>query len=198
MIINKYGLKLRLLVNSDLEMVRMWRNKSRVRKHMQYQKIVSKQDQEVWFSGLDWSRSVYWVFSKNDLDIGLVHIKNIQDEVGEAGVFTGLDEFLDTPVPAIAILVMMDTAFDIIGLKRLRAKISSNNNHTLWANLKFGYVSEDKDSKSEFNYYSTDETLFKNATSPLRQSLLKLYGAECKIESDGNKHVILDAAFLEL
>lgn len=188
MIIKKHGLELRSLLESDLNMIRTWRNKQRVRKHMQFQRVVSEEDQIRWFNSLDPDRNVYWVFSKNGVDIGLVHIKNIQNgEYGEAGIFTGLDDYLGTPVPALAILTMMDIAFNILNLKSLKAKIQTNNNRNVWTNLKFGYQPDNRSDQLEFAYYSVNRSQFLQATEILRSVLIKLYGDQTEILNSENE-----------
>ena len=182
MIINKYGLELRSLLEADLDMIRTWRNKQRVREHMQFQDVVSTEDQIRWFSALNPNQNVYWVFSINGVGIGLVHIKDIQNgEFGEAGIFTGLDDYLGTPVPALAILTMMDVAFDVLGLKTLKAKVQTNNNRNIWTNLKFGYQPDISSNESEFAYYSVERPQFLKATKGLRSVLVKLYGDQTEI-----------------
>lgn len=192
MIIKKHGLELRSLLESDLDMIRTWRNKERVREHMQFQSVVSTEDQIRWFNSLDPDQNVYWVFAKNGIDIGLVYIKNIQNgEYGEAGIFTGLDNYLGTPVPALAILTMMDIAFDVLGLPTLKAKIQTNNNRNIWTNLKFGYQPDNTADQSDFAYYSVDRSQFLQATAIFRSVLLKLYGNQTTILDSENEKGLL-------
>ena len=191
MIISRYNLDLRSVTTNDLETVRTWRNKSRVRQHMQFQEEISEEQQLSWFNALDTERNVYWIFSKGGKDIGVVHIKNITDGVGEPGIFTGVDEYLLSPLPALAILVMMDIAFASLGREALTAKIQVNNHHNLWTNLRFGYEPDHKIDNSRFEYYRVEKERFRSYTAFLRPSLKKLYGDKTQVSFNGNTTGIL-------
>ena len=161
---------------------------------MQYSKLITQEEQARWFQALDTDRNVYWIFSKDEIDIGLVHIKDISNRVGEPGIFTGLESYLGTPIPAMAILVMMDIGFDVLGLHELKAKIQVNNNINLWTNLKFGYEPQHISVGGGFEYYSVNRDSFRNHTKTLRPSLEKLYGRQTTFEGFTNADGLLGKA----
>ena len=51
--LQRYGVVLETLKAEHLEMVRLWRNQEFVRSNMQFQGVLSRADQESWFSKLD-------------------------------------------------------------------------------------------------------------------------------------------------
>lgn len=173
--IQRYGLVLETMREEHLEMIRLWRNQDYIRSRMQFQKVLSSQDQLQWFHGLDSQSNLYWVILNADYPIGLVHIKNMDGESGEAGVFVGEPSFLETAQPMLAILVMMEVAFYLVGLKRLRAKIHHENYKAIRFNKDLGYELE-PNQPDGFQYYSVTFGKFEAATHALRTNAARMFG----------------------
>lgn len=177
----RYGIELESLKADHLEMVRLWRNQDYIRQNMEFKGLLSRADQQKWFKQLDPDKNLYWVIRFNDYPIGLVHIKNIDVEngVGEAGVFIGEPSFLQMPQPMLAIMFMMEIAFYGIELKQLKAKIHSDNEVAKRFNLELGYELADGQAVG-FQYYTVGQDSFEAATSKLRERSLKMYGSETR------------------
>ena len=173
--IERYGIVLETMREDHLEMVRLWRNQDYIRSRMQFQATLSSEDQLRWFNGLDAQANLYWVIRNNHYPIGLVHIKDINHETGEAGVFIGEPNFLNSAQPMLAILVMMEIAFYVVELKQLRAKIHHENEKAIRFNENLGYELEPNQSEG-FCYYSVTGDRFKKATFRLRLNAAKMFG----------------------
>ena len=173
--IQRYGLVLETMEEDHLEMVRLWRNQDYIRSRMQFQKVLSSENQLQWFRGLDSQSNLYWVIRSNHYPIGLVHIKNMEGDSGEAGVFVGEPSFLDTAQPMLAILMMMEIAFYIVGLTRLRAKIHHENYKAIRFNKDLGYELE-PNQPDGFQYYSVTFEKFEAATKGLRLNAARMFG----------------------
>ncbi|MCB9191217.1 MAG: GNAT family N-acetyltransferase [Flavobacteriales bacterium] len=188
--LSRYGIVLETLTSDHLEMVRLWRNQEFVRCNMQFKDLLSREDQEKWFSQLNQNRNLYWVIRTHDYPIGLIHIKELDDEctVGEAGIFIGEPSYLDMPQSILAILFMMEMAFLALGLKRLKAKIRSGNQHAISFNSKLGYQLEPGQPEG-FQYYTVNSDGFMGATEQLRKNAQKMYGTETVVVqvNDQNK-----------
>ncbi|MCF8278142.1 MAG: hypothetical protein K9J17_15520 [Flavobacteriales bacterium] len=160
-------------------MVRLWRNQDFVRINMQFQGLLSREDQENWFKGLDMDRNLYWIIRTHDYPIGLIHIKNISSRrtEGEAGIFVGEPSYLEMPQPMLAILFMMELAFVALGLSCLKAKIKSGNQHAISFNQKLGYrlVPGQPDG---FQYYQVTSADFNSITERIRTQSAHMYGNE--------------------
>jgi len=180
--ISRYGIQFETLTTEHLEMVRLWRNQDYIRSRMQFQKVLNSEDQLRWFKQLDQKRNLYWVFRHSDYPIGLVHIKDIDAHglVGEAGVFTGASLYLESPQPMLAILFMMEMAFNVIGLQKLKAKIHDTNVKAIRFNLQLGYVLM-PDQSEGFQYYEVDCGRFERFTKNLRRDSVRLYGTGTSI-----------------
>ena len=199
--LERYGIALDTLKSEHLEMVRLWRNQDFVRNNMQFKGVLSRTDQEKWFSRLDESNNLYWIIQYNHYPIGLIHIKEIDLDsgTGEAGIFIGEPSFLEMPQSMLAILFMMELAFYVLSLKTLKAKIQAGNHHSIRFNKQLGY-SLKSDDESEFQYYTVNQNQFEEATEKLRQSAAKMYGNKTGVKlssRDLNLHSKLGAIAVE-
>lgn len=181
--LKRYGIVLESLRQDHLEMVRLWRNQTYVRKNMQFQKELSRDDQQNWFDHLDFNRNLYWIIRSNDYPIGLIHVKDMDSELtlGEAGIFIGEPSYLYMPQPMLAIMVMMELAFKALDLRQLKAKIRSGNKHAINFNEQLGYTLQPNQSEG-FQYYTVNELGFDSATKKLRLSAQHMYGEETEVE----------------
>ena len=177
--LQRYAIELDSLKVEHLEMVRLWRNQDYIRSNMQFQKMLSREDQEKWFATLDKERNLYWVIRTHGYPIGLIHIKDIDSDrsEGEAGIFIGEPSYLEMPQPMLAILFMMEMAFFALGLSRLKAKIKSGNRHAISFNQKLGYKLI-PDQPQGFQYYLVSEETFSSSTERIRLQSTHMYGNE--------------------
>lgn len=188
----RYGVMLESLKSEHLEMVRLWRNQEFVRSNMEFQELLSREDQKRWFEQLDASRNLYWIIQYNQYPIGLIQIKNIDLQVGsgEAGIFIGEPSYLEMPQPMLAIIFMMELAFLILGLNELKAKIRSGNEHAIRFNEKLGYQLVAHQPEG-FQYYTVNRQQFEAKTKQLRSSAKKMFGGRTGVkpsELDENLH----------
>lgn len=145
--------------------------------NMHYQKLLSRNDQERWFSSLDMDRNLYWIFRTNGYPIGLIHIKDIDPigKTGEAGIFVGESSYLEMPQPMLAILFMMELAFEALKLAQLKAKIHSANRHAISFNTQLGYQVIEGQPEG-FRYYQVTAERFAQCTGRLRAQTAHMYG----------------------
>lgn len=181
--LSRYGIVLELLAEDHLEMVRLWRNQEFVRCNMQYKELISREQQESWFSALDKECNLYWIIRTHDYPIGLIHIKNIDWDlkIGEAGVFVGEPSYLEMPQPMLAILFMMELGFFSLNLKQLKAKIRSGNTPAIDFNQKLGY-SLIPNQPEGFQYYRVAKSEFQSATAKLRAQSKHMFGDQTLVE----------------
>jgi RimJ/RimL family protein N-acetyltransferase len=175
--LKRYGIGLDSLNNDHLEMVRLWRNQEFVRCNMQFKELISREQQEAWFENLDKERNLYWVIRTHEYPIGLIHIKNIdwRGPEGEAGIFVGEPSYLSMPQPMLAILFMMELAFEALEFTKLKAKIRSGNTQAIEFNQKLGYQLLPGQPEG-FQYYVVNQQEFNKATSKLRGQSSRMYG----------------------
>jgi UDP-4-amino-4,6-dideoxy-N-acetyl-beta-L-altrosamine N-acetyltransferase len=171
-----YGIILRPLTEADLEQVRHWRNAEHVRQHMQYREYITEAMQLSWFRALDKHCNYYFTIQKDAEKIGVVNLKDIdwKRQTAEAGIFIGEEKYLNTLVPVLATVSIMEYAFETLQIKSLRAKIASANLKAVLFNESIGYQKTEEPAGEGFDYYSTNELSFREATRTIRNTLNKL------------------------
>jgi RimJ/RimL family protein N-acetyltransferase len=172
--LTKFGVTLRLLTESDIERVRVWRNQDFVRLNMEYQHEITEQQQRNWFNALDKHSNYYFIISFKEKEVGLVNLKSVnkRSKSAEAGIFIGDKAYLNTYIPIAATIALMDFAYEELNLQSLLAKISKHNKKAILFNEKLGYVFKEP-VNSNYDYYQCTENDFKTATNNLRASLQK-------------------------
>ncbi|NVK66518.1 MAG: GNAT family N-acetyltransferase [Flavobacteriales bacterium] len=138
--ISNYGVELQSMVESDLEMVRNWRNRSDVSEFMFFQEEITPEQQHEWFESLS-NKDVYLMILHQSEKIGVINVKNINwwKRSGEAGIFIGDPTFRNTPISMQAIFTMMDAFFYDFRFKSLTATVKSNNENAIDFNQQLGY-----------------------------------------------------------
>jgi RimJ/RimL family protein N-acetyltransferase len=146
--ISNYGIELVSMTDSDLEMVRKWRNLPEVSDYMFFQKEISEQSQKEWFDSLNAS-DVYLMIISEGKKIGVINVKNIDwwSRTGEAGIFIGDQNYRNSPLAMQAIFAMMDAFFYEFRFKALKATVRSDNENAIDFNEQLGYkiLSESED-----------------------------------------------------
>ncbi len=172
----KYGIQLKNLEVSELEMVRNWRNSDDVRSYMQYQKLISSEMQFKWFKSLDSACNLYFVIQSEEEKIGLINLKEIDWELktAEAGIFVGNRNFINSSIPVLATITIMEFAFEVLGLKTLKAKIGCANTKVIQFNESIGYKKNEVQTDKKFHYYQVNAKQFYTTTLSMRQTLEKL------------------------
>lgn len=181
---NKFDLIFKSLSAETLELVRQWRNADHVRLHMQFQEIITEFQQKEWLRLLDIATNIYLVIFKNSTPIGLVNLKNIDWELrnAEAGIFIGDVDYLNSIIPVMATIALLDFAFDTLNLKLINAKMELKNEKAVLFNLKLGYVPTVKNSEGDFVNYSLSPDNYYSATKIIRNTLNKMNHEPMRLE----------------
>lgn len=174
--ISKYGIVLKSMEPAELELVRNWRNAEHVRPYMSYRDYITPAMQERWFSELDRENNLYFIIQQNEKKIGVVNLKDINRQLrsAEAGIFIGEPDYINTMLPVLATIALMEFAFDVLTLSNLKAKINNTNSKVILFNQSIGYKKEKYQNDTAFHYYVVTHSDFITATKRIRQTLEKL------------------------
>ena len=89
--LQKYGITLERLTESDIELVRKYRNSAEIKNFMQFRKRITRSMQKKWFESIDNYLNYYFIIIYDGKKIGLINIKNIDwvknTDVSESGLF---------------------------------------------------------------------------------------------------------------
>ncbi len=188
--ISNYGLELISMTESDLEMVRNWRNQPDVAEQMFFQEEVSEEMQQKWFNSLD-DTSVYLIIQKDGEKIGVINLKQInwRTRVGEAGIFIGDSAYRNSAAPIQAVFAMMDAFFFEFNFTKLRATVRQDNADGIDFNLQLGYRVESKDNERVHLYIF--KNLYESARTKFLPVLNKMAPSKPKIEMSGDEKNLL-------
>jgi RimJ/RimL family protein N-acetyltransferase len=111
--LSRYGLSFHVLKESDIELVRQWRNDPVVANNYEYREHITPEMQQEWFKSVNNINNLYTVIEYQGEKIGVINIKNIDWEtrVAEGGIFLPDPKYHQTFVPAVISYVTTEIIF---------------------------------------------------------------------------------------
>jgi UDP-4-amino-4,6-dideoxy-N-acetyl-beta-L-altrosamine N-acetyltransferase len=144
--VSKYGVSFRRLDLESLEMVRAWRNSDDVRSFMQYQALISSEEQLRWFDKINNPQNYYFVAYDGTEPVGLYNIKDIQDGRGECGAFLKDKTLWEGGIDMKFSFLLLHVAFELLQLDHVICEILKTNLKVIQYNKQLGYqLLEDKE-----------------------------------------------------
>jgi len=193
MIVERYGITLRSVLADDLELVREWRNAEHVRTRMIYTAPITEEQHRLWFETISNDRNFYFIFSYSGEPAGIVNLKDTDWKAGmaEAGIFTGNKDYLQSTVPYLAVLALMDLAFKVFKLKKLRARVTIDNSSAIAFNKSLGYIPVKEEAVGETYFlYEVSREQYDTATASVRWAAERLSGNKMIIEPEAQKEIL--------
>jgi RimJ/RimL family protein N-acetyltransferase len=154
----RYDILLEHLTFDKIELVRNWRNDSKIFQYMDFKEYISPEMQLNWFNKINNKNNYYFITIFNNENIGLVNIKDIDytKKCGEPGIFIYEDKYLNTGVGIRMALCNIDFAFECLKLEYLSGHIMSNNKRAIHFNKALGFlIDEDQNDKVKQRYILT-------------------------------------------
>ena len=133
MIIDGFDCQLRTIRETDLELIRVWRNSDHVRRNMIYREEISASEQNTWFENLNIEHNIYMIIHEKDQPVGILNYKQIdwQEGSGEGGVFIGAEDRLNTSTPLRALYAFNNMLFSYLGLSQMTMKVLKSNSASI-------------------------------------------------------------------
>lgn len=166
LVLENYGVKLKLLTHDKIEQLRQWRNDPKIQQYMFYREEITPEMQERWYANLDKKANLYFFIEYDGKEIGVINIKDIDfvKGCGESGVFIYDDTCLDSDVAYKAHLVMFDYVFDILQMNTLHAQLLPDNSRAIRFVKFLGYkVDEAKTTQDSIFVFLTKEAYRDNS-----------------------------------
>ena len=179
MIIEKYGIKLIRLKESDIELLRLKRNSTLVNSLMHERNIISPEMQLKWFESINTIHNNYFIIEYNNQKIGLVNGKNSDYEKrqSEGGMFIWEQKYWGTVIPALCSIIMSDFTFFITGFNKNYIKILRSNYNAISYNKQLGYVlTTDFLSDEVAQWYVLTKSTYLKKTQKLRNGIRSITG----------------------
>lgn len=169
MITSLRGVTLCRVEHKHIEMLRNWRNDSKIASNMFYQEHITPEMQEKWFKTLNVETDFYFIIEVNKEPIGLINLSQIDynKKEGQVGLFIYNQNFWGTPAPVIASLMLLNFAFEYKKLNCVWAKVRKENISAQNYNKMLGFK------KIETNLQQLRQQQYKNITRPLLQKIIQ-------------------------
>jgi UDP-4-amino-4,6-dideoxy-N-acetyl-beta-L-altrosamine N-acetyltransferase len=161
----KFGITFKPLSEDNLEMVRIWRNSDDVRLFMQYQEIITTDQQQTWFQKLDKSTNFYYVAYQNEIPFGVYNIKDVDFNIGigEPGVFLKSRNIWETDCSMRGSIAILKFAFEILKLNSLKSNVLKSNKKVLAYNQQMGFeINEKVDNNISFELLLSKDNFYAN------------------------------------
>ena len=133
-------IRLDRLAEKDCEMVRQWRNAEHIRQHMFYRETITPEAQRNWFNALRCDVDFYFVISA-EKPIGLIHVKDLQNGIGNAGLFIHDQSYWGSPFPVVASMTLLTAFFSRNDIHTMVSSIRPENKVSKEYNEQLGFRS---------------------------------------------------------
>lgn len=174
--LQKYGITLERLYEKDIEMVRRYRNSPDIRRFMHFREHITKKMQRQWYQRIDNYSNYYFIIIYDNKKIGLINIKNIdwENNTSESGLFLWDLDYVDTPAPLLASLVLSEFGIGFLQGVKCFIRILIDNRKAIDFNKSIGFepIGPPEDSGLQF-FVQTKENFLKK-TKKIRKIALSL------------------------
>ena len=145
-IIKGKSIDLKVIDESDIELLRAWRNSKDVSDYMLSRTIILKDQQEEWYKNIKDDPSViYWIIlSKEETKLGLVNLTKINrtNLSAEPGLYIGEKKYRNSFFGMEAYYHLLDYGFNRLGLEKIYGTVLSTNVVAIKMNVSFGFITE--------------------------------------------------------
>ncbi len=140
MILDFFGIQLQRISQDDIEMLRIWRNDSKIVSHMFFTEYITPEMQMQWFHSLKVCDFYFLIMYKNQA-IGLINLsqENLEEKSAYAGLFIYEEKYLGSPIPILASVLLLKFAFEERNLQVVKAKVQNQNLHAISYNQELGF-----------------------------------------------------------
>jgi RimJ/RimL family protein N-acetyltransferase len=173
--LTKYGITLNRLRQSDIELVRQWRNSPQINQFMEYRGNIRPEMQREWFKSVNNFDNFYYIIEFENKKIGLINSSHVDWETisSEGGIFLWDDQYYETFVPVWASLCLLETSYFILGAGRSVIKTLRDNERAKKLNIHLGYeLMEGQEEVYNQSYLMTSESFKKHAPKLIKAATL--------------------------
>lgn len=171
------NVKLWRLREEHLETVRVWRNSDHVRKNMDYQAIITPEEQVKWFRNLRQDSDFYYIILEMNRPVGVIHASQIDADkrTGNSGLFIGEKESIGTFTPYLASHSLLQAFMIWKRIEQFEAKVQHENTVATQYNKELGFTFSHPIPGKSFSIYTLTRTSYKecwNKNFPLLEKLM--------------------------
>lgn len=156
----KYGITLNRLRQEDIEFVREKRNLDEIRRFMEFREEITPEMQQKWFDSINNFENFYYLIEYKGVRIGLLNDKSMdwKARTSESGLFLWDESYINTMVPVLASLCLLEVGFYYLDWNTSHIKVLSSNTKAIEYVNSLGYVlCEGQEDKENQMYFLTKE-----------------------------------------
>ena len=138
-------ISLHILQESDLEMVRKWRNSPSVSQYMYTDDLIDSAQQSRWFTRIkDDNTCIYKIIRNHDVPVGLISVTNIDRRSNKCfwTFYIGEEEYLGSGIGAKVEYLVLEYVFIELGINKLACEILEANTKVISLHQRFGFKQE--------------------------------------------------------
>jgi len=150
---------------------------------MEYRDHITASMQKEWFNRINNINNFFFIIEYDDTPLGLINASNInwKDGIADTGLFVWEEKYINSPIPVLASLSMLDVFFKIFGLSKVTAKVKNDNVRAIKYNASLGFKLVDINKNADFSLYELPSAHYFNHAAALRKSAETLYGNSTEI-----------------
>ncbi len=171
--ISKYNINLRRIEESDLEQLRTWRNSDYVSKRMIFNEHITEEMQKKWFDSVNNNQNYYFIATFENEKVGVIHLKNIENNIGEGGIYLANEKFENTSVVARMVLCFNDFVFDDLKIDHIYSHVKRDNKKAISSSIAQGCEENKEKSTDEVIYFEMKPENYHHKTIKLKKILSK-------------------------
>lgn len=189
--ISRYGVTLKQVDASHLEMLREWRNDRKIARFMFYKGEITAIMQQEWFQSVNNEQNFFFVIYKHQKPVGLINISSIDWEKKTAytGLFIYDDVCIGTDVPVSASLAMLDVFFIIFDLQLAYAKVKGDNKVAHRYNTMLGFMRTKKIELGLGYEYVLNAQTYLLEANKMRSAAMRVHGNKTIVHLQQNNFV---------
>ena len=172
--ISNYNIKLIRVNETHLELLRGWRNSDFVKSKMIFSEHITPEMQKKWFESINNGQNYYFLAVSNNVNVGVMHVKNIENNIGEGGIYLASADFENTDIVARMVLCFNDFVFDDLKLDYIYSQVKHDNQKAISSSLAQGCVKDEEKSTQEVVAFILKPENYRLKTKKIKQILNKL------------------------
>lgn len=138
-------IKLTLLTENDLELVRNWRNSNEVAKYMYTEDKISRDQQKKWFASIQNRKDCkYWIIEYDGKKLGVASLTDINPTLSSCywAFYLGDSSIRGVGIGSKVEYNVLNYVFDELKLNKLRCEVFVENDKVIKLHEKFGFRRE--------------------------------------------------------
>lgn len=170
MILEGFGITLTPLQESEIELVRFWRNSDEIKRYALQQETISQEQQRQWFASLQKKEDEYFIIRIGSTPVGLIWFNRSDTDI-ETGFYIYDTSRQNTLTPYKIVTLFHRYLFEEKGFERISCKIMHNNLRAVRFNLSLGY--RESEICASYNRYELSRDEYRRANAKISKLLLK-------------------------